>query len=115
MATGDPKAGHLHVHRLQNGAPSTYPRRRPELPILRQLRRDSPDGPYVFSAERRGPVTDGNVRHLVARAGVADKLGFPVHPPMLSHSCGVKLANDGHDTRAVRHDRGHKNIEHSPR
>jgi integrase len=26
---------------------------------------------------------------------------FPIHPHMLRHACGFKLANDGHDTRAL--------------
>ena len=39
---------------------------------------------------------------MVARAGVAAKFTFPVHSHMLRHACGFKLANDGHDTRAIR-------------
>ena len=30
-------------------------------------------------------------------------------PPCASHACGFKLANDGHDTRALQHYLGHKN------
>jgi type 1 fimbriae regulatory protein FimB/type 1 fimbriae regulatory protein FimE len=29
--------------------------------------------------------------------------------------CGFKLANDGHDTRAIQHYLGHKNIQHTVR
>jgi type 1 fimbriae regulatory protein FimB/type 1 fimbriae regulatory protein FimE len=29
---------------------------------------------------------------------------------MLRHACGYKLANDGHDTRALQAYLGHKNI-----
>ena len=29
------------------------------------------------------------------------------------HSTGYKLANDGHDTRALQHYMGHKNIMHT--
>jgi type 1 fimbriae regulatory protein FimE len=38
--------------------------------------------------------------------------GFPflVHSHMLRHSCGYKLANDGHDTRAIQHYLGHRSI-----
>ncbi len=32
---------------------------------------------------------------------------------MLRHGTGFKLANDGHDTRAVQHYLGHKNIQHT--
>jgi len=37
----------------------------------------------------------------------------PIHPHMLRHSTGFKLANDGHDTRAIQHYFGHKNIQHT--
>ncbi len=32
---------------------------------------------------------------------------------MLRHACGYKLANDGHDTRAIQHYLGHRNIQHT--
>ncbi|MGO9634795.1 MAG: tyrosine-type recombinase/integrase [Steroidobacteraceae bacterium] len=34
---------------------------------------------------------------------------------MLRHACGVKLANEGHDTRSPQHDLGQKNIAHTVR
>jgi type 1 fimbriae regulatory protein FimB/type 1 fimbriae regulatory protein FimE len=111
----DLKAGLLHVSRLKNGVPSTHPLRGPELRALRQLRRDWPDGPYLFVTERGGPMTSSNVRKLVTRAGQAAGLPFPAHPHMLRHACGFKLANDGHDTRALQHYLGHKNIAHTVR
>ena len=40
---------------------------------------------------------------------------FLVHPHMLRHACGYKLANDGRDTRALQHYLGHKNIMHTVR
>jgi type 1 fimbriae regulatory protein FimE len=40
---------------------------------------------------------------------------FPVHPHMLRHACGFKLANDGHDTRAIQEWIGHRNIQHTTR
>jgi site-specific recombinase XerD len=50
----------------------------------------------------------------IARTGEAAKLPFPIHPHMLRHSTGYKLANDGHDTRALQYI-GHKNIMHTVR
>ena len=111
----DLKAGLLHVNRLKNGVPSTHPLRGPELRLLRQLRRDYPEGPHLFASERGGPMTSSNVRKLVTRAGQAAGLPFPVHPHMLRHACGFKLANDGHDTRSLQHYLGHKNIAHTVR
>ena len=40
-------------------------------------------------------------RKMIARLGVAADFGFPVHPHMLRHACGFKLANDGVDTRSL--------------
>jgi len=69
----------------------------------------------VFTTERDGPLTDSGVRKIVARAGAAAPLPFPVHPHMLRHATGYKLANDGQDTRAIQHYLGHKNIVHTTR
>ena len=53
--------------------------------------------------------------HLIQRLGKAAKMPFSLHPHMLRHACGYKLANDGHDTRALQHYLGHKNIQHTVR
>lgn len=107
--------GLLHVARLKNGVPSTHPLRGPELRSLRRLQREGSGGPYVFTTERGGPLTTSNVRKMIARAGKEAGLEFPVHPHMLRHAAGYKLANDGHDTRAIQHYLGHKNIAHTVR
>ena len=111
----DLKKGLLHVSRLKNGIDSVHPLRGPELRALRKLLREYPDTPYLFITERGGPMTDSNVRKMVKRAGVNAKIGFLVHPHMLRHSAGYKLANDGQDTRAIQHYMGHKNIQHTVR
>jgi type 1 fimbriae regulatory protein FimB/type 1 fimbriae regulatory protein FimE len=105
--------GVLHVRRLKNGNPSTHPLHGPELRALRRLQRDYPNSPYIFTGERKGPLTDSTVRKMVARAGTTAGLEFPVHPHMLRHAAGYKLANDGQDTRAIQHYLGHKNISHT--
>jgi type 1 fimbriae regulatory protein FimE len=111
----DFKAGTLHVNRLKNGSPSVHPLRGPELRALRRVQREYPATPYVFVTERGGPMTDSNARRMARRAGVAAQLPFQVHPHMLRHACGYKLANDGHDTRAIQHYLGHRNITHTTR
>ncbi len=111
----DLKQGQLHVNRLKNGIASVHPLRGPELRALRQVARDYPETPYLFVTERKGPLTPDTVRKLIARAGRAAKLGLPIHPHMLRHACGYKLANEGHDTRAIQHYLGHKNIQHTVR
>ena len=111
----DLRQGLLHVSRRKNGTPSTHPIRGPEIRALRRLQREYPDTPYVFVTERKGPLTTSTVRKLVARAGQKAKITFPIHPHMLRHACGFKLANDGQDTRAIQHYLGHKNIQHTVR
>ncbi len=52
---------------------------------------------------------------MVQRTVKAAKLPFPVHPHMLRHSTGYKLANDGHDTRSLAHYLGHRNLQSTAR
>jgi type 1 fimbriae regulatory protein FimE len=111
----DLKAGLVHVSRLKNGLASTHPIRGPELRALRELRRDYPESPYLFVTERGGPMTPATARKLIARAGERAKLPFPIHPHMLRHACGFKLASEGQDTRAIQQYLGHKNITHTVR
>jgi integrase len=107
--------GLLHVVRRKHGVDCSHPLRGPEIRALRQLQRDYPETPYVFVTERKGPLTASTVRKLVARAGELAGIAFPVHPHMFRHGCGFKLANDGHDTRAIQHYLGHRNIQHTVR
>ena len=51
--------------------------------------------------------------HRLMAAGQAAGLPFPAHPHMLRHACGFKLANDGHDTRALQHYLGHRSIQNT--
>src|SRR5262249_34193869 len=97
--------GRLHVHRVKNGIPSEHPIRGDEMRALRKLRREYPKEAYVFVSERGGLI----FHRLIQRLGEAAKMPFPIHPHMLRHACGFKLANDGHDTRALQHYLGHKN------
>jgi type 1 fimbriae regulatory protein FimB/type 1 fimbriae regulatory protein FimE len=107
--------GRLHVRRTKRGTPSVHPIRGDEIRALRKLRRENPSEAYVFISERGGPISTLGVHHLVARLGKVAKMPFAVHPHMLRHACGFKLANDGHDTRALQHYLGHKNIQHTVR
>jgi len=111
----DLKQGMLHVNRLKHGNPSVHPIRGPELRALRRLQRDYAMMPYVFSSERKAPLTSDAIRKILGRAGREAKLPFTVHPHMLRHACGYKLAQAGQDTRAIQHYLGHKNIQHTVR
>jgi len=110
------REGLLHVARLKKGTPSTHPLRGPELRALRRLQREQrPSSPYLFTTERRGPMTTAGVRKLIARIGQEAGFSFPVHPHMLRHATGFYLANAGHDTRAIQQYLGHRNITHTVR
>ena len=97
------------------GVDSTHPLTGKEIRALRQLRRENLQSRYVFNTERGGPVTRAWFLKMVRRTGESAKLPFPIHPHMLRHGCGFKLANDGVDTRALQHFLGHRNIMHTVR
>jgi integrase len=106
----------LHVRRVKHGSPSTHPIRGDELRALRRLQREQePKSPFVFTSERGAPFTTAGFARMMERAGRAAGLGLKIHPHMLRHACGFKLANDGHDTRALQAYLGHKNIQHTVR
>jgi integrase len=111
----DLKAGLVHVARFKNGLASTHPIRGPELRALRNLRADYLETPYVFVTERGGPMTPATARKLIGRAGELAKLPFPIHPHMLRHACGFKLASEGQNTRSIQQYLGHRNITHTVR
>jgi integrase len=112
----DFEGGVLHVARRKRGTPSTHPLSGRVLRALRRLKREAKlPGPFVFVSERGSPFTVAGFRKLIARAGVAAGFKFQLHPHMLRHSCGFKLANDGVDTRSLQAYLGHKSIQHTVR
>ena len=101
--------------RRKNGIASVHLLRGPELRTLRRLQRDYPHTAYVFVSERKAPLTVDAVRKIVNRAGREAGIAFQVHPHMLRHATGYKLANDGQDTRAIQQYLGHRNIQNTTR
>jgi site-specific recombinase XerD len=69
----------------------------------------------VFVSERGAPLTGPGFSRMVERAAASARLGIKAHAHMLRHACGFKLANDGHDTRALQAYLGHKNIQNTAR
>jgi integrase len=111
----DLKTALFHVQRVKNGVPSLHPLRGAELRALRHLQSMAAGWADLFVSERGGPLTARAVHHIVAEAGRAAGLPFPVHPHMLRHACGFYLANKGVDTRALQQYLGHRNIQHTVR
>ena len=108
----DLRHGRLHVNRAKGGIESVHPLHGSELRALRPLQGTSL---YVFTTEAGTPVTTAWFLRMVQRTGRAAKLPFPLHPHMLRHACGYKLANDGHDTRSLAHYLGHRNLQSTAR
>jgi len=112
----DFEGGVLHVARNKRGTPSTHPVTGRELRALRRLKREAKtQSPFVFVSERGSPFSVAGFQKLVARAGIAAGFEFQLHPHMLRHSCGFRLANDGVDTRSLQAYLGHKAIQHTVR
>ena len=106
----------LHVRKLKNGSPATHPLTGKELRALRRLQREQvPRSPFVFTSERGTPFTKRGFQAMVERAGEAAGFDMKIHPHMLRHACGFKLANDGIDTRTIQAYLGHKSIQHTVR
>jgi integrase len=77
--------GQIHVTRAKNDSPSVHPLGGAELRALRWLKRDQePPSPFVFTSERGAPFTTAGWRKMVARLGVAARLGFLQGP--LAHA-----------------------------
>ena len=106
----DLQAGKLHLRRSKGGETSVHPIGARELRALRRLQRDTQRSVYVFVSERTAPLSVSGYQRMVARAGETAKFPFLISSHVLRHSCGYKLANDGHDTRAIQHYLGHRSI-----
>ena len=111
----DLASGLIQINRLKNGLNSVHPLFGPELRALRKIKREYSQTDYVFISERGNPMIDSTFRKIVARAGVKAEFSFSIHPHMLRHSTGYKLANDNQDTRTIQQYLGHKNIRHTVR
>jgi site-specific recombinase XerD len=86
-----------------------------ELRALRRLKREQEPSRHVWITERSAPMTAGGFRQMLRRTSSESGLGLPVHPHMLRHACGYKIANESHDTRAPQLYLGHKDIRHTVR
>src|SRR5215831_20888283 len=106
----DLKGGVLHVRRVKQGTPATHPLTGRELRALRRLEREATGSPFVFVSERGAPFSTRGFQAMVERAAQAAGFDMKIHPHMLGHACGFKLANDGHDTRAIQAYLGHRSI-----
>jgi len=105
----------IHIRRVKRGTPATHPLTGAELRALRRLQRESIASPFIFVSERRTPFTTAGFARMLQRAAEKAEVEIKVHPHMLRHACGFKLANDGTDTRSLQAYLGPKNIQHTVR
>src|SRR5215467_7390347 len=91
-------------------SPKCHNRGRPEAGVLLDALALWADFPRCMRESYHAPLSVAGYQRMVARAGVAAKFTFLVHSHMLRHACGFKLANDGHDTRAIQAYLGHRSI-----
>jgi integrase len=111
----DFKTASLHIRGAKNGTPATHPLSGREMRELRRHQRESVQSPFVFVSERGAPLSAPGFSRMIERAAIAADLGIKAHAHMLRHACGYKLANDGHDTRAIQAYLGHRNIQNTTR
>ena len=111
----DFKTATLHIRRAKNGTAATHPLSGREMRELRRHQRESAQSPFVFVSERGAPLSAPGFSRMIERAAVAADLGIKARAHMLRHACGYKLANDGHDTRAIQAYLGHRNIQNTIR
>jgi type 1 fimbriae regulatory protein FimB/type 1 fimbriae regulatory protein FimE len=76
----------------------------------RHARRDWPDGRNLFQTERGGSMSVDGFAKMLERVGAEAGFEWKVHPHMLRHGCGYKLANDARDTRTIQDYLGHRSI-----
>jgi site-specific recombinase XerD len=85
---------------------------------MRELRRTSGrarNAVRVCLGTRCAAIGARLLPHDRERAATAADLGIKAHAHILRHACGYKLANDGHDTRAIQAYLGHRNIQNTTR
>jgi type 1 fimbriae regulatory protein FimB/type 1 fimbriae regulatory protein FimE len=90
-----------HATRAQGGKPAAHPIRGDELRALRELQRNQPASPFVFTTER------GRTVHYRCRQSRGEKLFATAFLRLRPRQCG-------HDTQAIQ-DLGHKAIQHTVR
>ena len=111
----DLEYGILHVRRVKQGTPATHPLTGRKLRALRRLQRQAAGSPFVFVSERAAPFSTRGFQATIERVAGAAGFEMKVHPHILRHACGYKLANDGVDTRTIQGYLGHKSIQHTVR
>ena len=105
-------AADIVVKRAKGGKQTVHPLTGTELRVLRQ---EWPQGQHLFTNERGAPMSPNGFAKMLERVGVEAGFAWKVHPHMLRHGCGYKLANDARDTRTIQDYLGHRSIQSTVR
>jgi site-specific recombinase XerD len=109
----DVKTSHLSVKRLKGSLSTQQPVAGDTLRALkRYLATRKDDQPWLFVSERKMQLTRQAVAYITAEAGKRAKLGH-IHPHMLRHSCGYRLAEKRIDLRTMQDFLGHRDPKHT--
>jgi site-specific recombinase XerD len=109
----DLKLSRLAVNRLKGSLSTEQPVAGDTLRALKRYLATRKDNlPWLFASERGGQLTRQAINYLTAQAGERAGLGH-VHPHMLRHSCGYRLANSGTDLRLMQDLLGHRDPKHT--
>lgn len=107
--------GTIYIRRVKGSRSGRHPIGGDEMRALKKLRRDYAPSPFVFTGNRRTPLTERTISHIVHQGGVLAGFEFTVHAHLLRHACGYYLANKGVDTRIIQDYLGHANIQNTVR
>lgn len=108
----------IYISRLKNGLSTIHPLQQREIKAIAQwlhCRKSwlNNELDYFFLSRNGSPISRQQVYTLIKRYGEMASLPIAVHPHMLRHACGFKLADNGSDTRLIQDYLGHRNIQHT--
>ena len=111
----DTKTSRLIVKRLKGSRSGNHPIAGETLRALKRHLAARKDGqPWLFVSERGGQMTRQAVNYIITQAGERAGLGhLDIHPHMLRHACGFRLADDGTPLRFMQDLLGHKDPKHT--
>lgn len=105
----------IHIRRLKGSLDSVHPLSGREVRMLRAFERQYSGGKWILQTRAGDALSTRLVRHLVAEAGRAAGVPFPVSAHTLRHGCGYHVSEAGADLRMIQAYLGHANVQHSTR
>jgi integrase len=92
----------LDIFRVRSGSNYQHSLAADEVAMLRRLRREKSDSPFIFASMRGKPLTPAGFGRILERVGKAAGFDVTINAAMLRDSCGRALARDGNSASFVR-------------